>query len=45
MQGVSEISGNVPAHTITVEYEPAVGTTEAIQQALENIGYNGAVVT
>ena len=44
LQGISKISGEVKSRTLTVEYDPSAVTVEAIQQALEAIGYDSAVL-
>ncbi len=44
LQGVSKISGEVKSRTLTVEFEPTVVTVEAIQQALNAIAYDSAVL-
>jgi copper chaperone CopZ len=44
LPGIGKVSGGVEPRTITVEYEPPTITVEAIQQALEKVGYDSTVV-
>ena len=44
LHGINKISGDVKPRTITVEYEPPTITVEAIQEALEKVGYDSTVV-
>ncbi len=39
IMGVGKISGDDKSRTVTVEYEPAALTVEAIQEALKQVGY------
>lgn len=45
LDGVDKISGDDKARTITVEHEPSSVAVDAIQQALESIGYDSTVIT
>lgn len=44
IEGVTEVEGDHAKQTITVGYEPATVTAEAIRTALEEIGYASTVI-
>ena len=44
LPGIGKVSGEAEPRTIAVEYEPPTITVEAIQEALENIGYDSTVL-
>ncbi len=44
LPGIGKVSGEVKPRTIAVEYEPPTITVEAIQKALEEVGYDSTVV-
>ncbi len=44
LRGITKISGDAKARTMTVEYETSTVTVEQIQQALETVGYDSTVV-
>jgi copper chaperone CopZ len=43
VEGVDTIDGDAKARTITVDYDPAAVTIDAIRRALDDIGYRSAV--
>ena len=43
VDGVNTVDGDAKARTITVEYDPAAVTVEAIRRALDDIGHESAV--
>ncbi len=45
LQGVGKISGEVKSKTLAVEYEPSTLTVEAVQEALEGVGYESTQLT
>ena len=45
LHGVGKISGEVKSRTLTVEYEPSSLTVEAVQDALNQIGYESVPLT
>lgn len=45
VDGVNTVDGDAEARTITVEYDPAAVTVDAIQRALDDIGYESAVIS
>ncbi len=45
LKGVSKITGEAKAKTLTVEYDPSALTVEAVQQALTQIGYESVPLT
>ncbi len=44
LNGVGKISGEAKSKTLTVEYEPSALTVEAVQEALEQIGYESTTL-
>ena len=45
LKGIGKISGEAKSKTLKVEYEPAVLTVEAVQDALKQIGYESVPLT
>ena len=45
LKGIGKISGDAKSRTLNVEYEPSVLTVEAIQDGLNQIGYESVPVT
>lgn len=39
LEGIGKISGEAKSRTLKVDYEPSELTVEAVQEALEQIGY------
>ncbi|MEE8336740.1 MAG: heavy-metal-associated domain-containing protein [Dehalococcoidia bacterium] len=44
VEGVTEVEGDHAKQTITVGYEPATVTPQAIRTALEEIGYASTLI-
>ena len=42
--GISKIDGESKSRTLTVEFEPSSVTVEAIQNALNQVGYESTLV-
>jgi copper chaperone CopZ len=42
LQGLGKVTGEAKSRTLTVEYEPAKVTVEAIQGTLKQLGYDSA---
>ncbi|MDQ3931533.1 MAG: hypothetical protein M3252_01655 [Actinomycetota bacterium] len=43
--GIGKVRGDAKARLIKVEYDPAILSVEAIQDALESVGYESTVMT
>ena len=44
LNGVSKFSADEKARTVTVEFDPATLTPEAIRGAMERVGYESTVL-
>ena len=44
LNGTGEVNGDWKSGLVTVEYDPSAATVEAIQGALERIGYDSTVI-
>lgn len=45
LHGIGNITGDAKAKTLTVEYEPATVSVDAIQRAVDEAGYDSEVAT